>query len=313
MDYTDVIQLARKLLKENPNITVAEMLHLLHISHNDPKRCIYSTYDVLKPTLSELCSAAVKEFKQPLISKADLKDALKECGFSESDMDKQIQACYPDDKRYAIVLSGSSHDRPRTVCNAAYNVGTGDFTVEGWVKPLSGGGTILSRKPTPGCWGNGGFLLVLKPDGVIKLATDDGMGFYEVNSEAVAAYDGNYHHVLGLRRGETLEVYFDFKKLAVTERTDRHSGLDINNSLGVTIGATEQVQEPYNYFNGNIGECRMWKIAKTYNDKTDWANTDYTDTDIIGMWGFWCKSGNDYSATANMLPVTGCQFEEWSL
>ena len=153
----------------------------------------------------------------------------------------------------------------------------------------------------------------MKPDGTIKLATDDGIGFYEVNSEPVAVYDGAYHHILGLRQGKALKIYVDFKEIHITPKTNRHPGLNINNTLGITAGAVEQRQEPYNYFNGCIGECRLWKKAKTYSSKEDWANTDYISSDLIGMWGFWGKSGTDYSETNNPLDITEVQFERWEL
>lgn len=309
----DAILLTKQLLEDNPNITIQEMMHQLHLSGYGAKRSIFAIYEVLKPVLKELCETAVKEYRQPLVSRETLKNALLECSFSESDIDSEIQECYPDPARYAVVLRADSHERPYAAHNTVYNVGSGDFAVEGWVKPETGGGTIVSRKPTAGGSGNGGFLLVLKPDGVIKLATDDGIGFYEVNSSAVNAYDGKFHHILGRRSGKTLEIYFDFTKVDVTERTNRYSGLNINNGLSMTVGATEQIQEPYNYFNGAIGECRVWKTAKIYTDQREWENTDWVDSDLIGMWGFWQKSGEDYSDTANKLHVSNCRFETWSL
>lgn len=308
-----ILILAKELLKDNPQITPAEMFHKLHLSGYGVDRTVFAVYSVLKPELDELCEAAVMEYKQPLVTKEALREALTSCGFASADIENVISQKYPQDTaRYAVVLSEKTRC-PATSYNNAYNIGCGDFTVEAWVKPSGGGGTILSRKPTEGGSYNGGFLLVLKPDGTIKLATDDGMGFYEVNSEPANVYDGRYHHILGSRQGETLKIYVDFEEIRATVRTNRFPDLNINNALGITVGAVEQMQEIYNYFNGSIGECRLWKKAVTYSSKNEWADTDYIASDLTGMWGFWNKSGTDYSETANNLNVTGFQFERWEL
>lgn len=308
-----ILNLAKELLKENPQITPEEMFHKLHLSGYGVDRTVFAVYSVLKTGLEELCEAAVTEYKQPLVTKPALRDALAACGFAPEDIEDVIAQKYPKDTaRYAVVLSGKAR-RPVTAGSSAYNIGCGDFTVEAWVKPAGGGGTILSRKPTEGGFYNGGFLLVLKPDGTIKLATDDGMGFYEVNSEPAAVYDGAYHHILGLRQGDALKIYVDFKEIRTAVRTNRYPCLNVNNNLGITAGAVEQIQEPYNYFNGCIGECRLWKKAVTYPAKEEWANTDYIAPDLMGMWGFWGKSGTDYSEVNNQLDVTGVQMESWEL
>ena len=306
------IEYAEQLLKQNPEITPEEMLHEFHITNYDIKRSIFAVCTVRKCELNQMCGIAIKEYKQPLISKQTLKEALLSCEFLEKDIEQSITSQYPDNTRYACVFQSKNKQRVSTKMLANYNVGNGDFTVECWIKPNSGGGTMISRKATEGGYNNGGFLFVLKPDGVLKLATDDGMGFYEINTSKVNAYDGKYHHVLGLRRGDELEIYFDFCKVQSSVRTNRFSKLNINNCLGITIGSVEQNQEPYNYFNGNIGECRIWKIAKTYKDRIEWENIDYINSNLIGMWGFWNKLGEDYSS-ANTMNVDGCQFEAWKV
>lgn len=305
---------AKKLLKENPNITPEEMFHRLHVSGYDAVRTVYAVYTVLQTPLDSLCRITVKEYRQPLIGKDSLCKALEGCGFAAEDVKKEVENAYPaDTARYAVCLSGNG-GRPHTVCNPAYDIGTGDFTAEGWVKPASGGGTLLSRKPTDGGWGNGGFLLVLKPDGTIKLATDDGMGFYEINTEPVKKlYDGGFHHILGRRKSGVLEIYVDFVKIDAQVRTDRFADLDINNRLGITVGAVEQRQEPYNELSGRVGECRIWNRAVSYASKKEWADTDYVTPGIIAMWGFWGKSGDDYSEVSNALDVGGFSFEPWTL
>lgn len=309
----NVLAQARGLLRDNPNITPEELFHRLHVSGYDAVRVVYAVYTVLQTPLDALCRIAVKEYRQPLVGKDSLRRALESCGFAAEDIKKAVEEAYPGDTaRYAVCFSDGT-DRPRTVRHAAYDIGTGDFTVEGWVKPASGGGTLLSRKPTEGCRGNGGFLLVLKPDGVIKLATDDGMGFYEINTVPVKLYDGRFHHILGRRKSSVLEIYVDFVKMDAQVRTNRYAGLNINNHLGITVGAVEQEQELYNHLRGSVGECRVWNRAVSYASKEEWADTDYITSGLIGMWGFWNQSGEDYSQVSNALNIGGCSFEAWTL
>lgn len=306
------LEFARKLLMENPGITPEEMFHKLHVSGYGADRAIYAVFSILKQPLEKLCSVAVAEYKQPLVPKGMLQKALVNCGFSNEEVEKAISSAYPTDTaRYALVLSGTSNP-PKAHANAAYSIGTGDFTIEAWIKPNPGGGTVLSQKATEGGWMNGGFLLVIKPDGVIKLATDDGMGFYEINSSAVNLFDGKYHHVLGLRRKDVLEIYVDFAKVNAQVRTNRYSPLDITNRLGITVGATEQSQEQFRYYSGSVGECRIWNKAISYSSREAWAATDYITPGLIAMWGFWNRGGEDYSSTGNDLPISGYSFESWT-
>lgn len=307
----DVIQYVENILRDDPSITPEEMLHNLHCSNYSFNDCITAVEHFFHSTADEMCVMAVSEFKHPLVTKDALTSALLSVGISQTDADKAVQKNYPSDtNRYALSLTDSS--LVSMPYSDAYNVGTGDFTVEAWICKTGNGGTIVSRKPTEGCAGNGGFLLVIKSDGSIKLATDDGYGFYEINSDIVSGiFDGKYHHVLGLRRNSELEIYVDFKKISSTPRTNRFPGLNINNSLRLAVGCTDQIQEPYNHYTGKIGEIRLWSKAKTYTDKNDWENTDYISLGLIGMWAFNQKQGEDYSSVNNPASFQNVEFETW--
>lgn len=307
----ELLKLAKKLLEELPAITPEEMLHRLHISGYDVARASYAVRHVLKTPLNALCRAALQEYRHPLVKREVLLQAMEYCGFPSKDAKEAVDAVYPDDTaNYAVCLTKGS-GRPRTKPDASYNLGIGDFTAEAWVKPACGGGTLLSRKPTAGGYRNGGFLLVLKPDGVIKLATDDGVGFYEINTVPVSLCDGIFHHVLGRRIDGKLEVYVDFAKVDAQVRTNRFAGLNIDNELGITVGAVEQQQEPYNELTGSVGECRLWNRAVAYTSREEWEQTDYVSPGLIGLWSFCGRTGADDSETNNPLDTDGCAFETW--
>ncbi len=142
----------------------------------------------------------------------------------------------------------------------SYNVGVGDFTVSAMVQ-TNGPGTVMSRKGTEGGSGNGGFLLVIKEKGVIKFATDDGSGFYEVNSGPTTIFDGEHHAIAGVRISGQLKIYLDGKELSVTPRSNKDTPLNTNNTLPMMIGATEQQQEPYNQYSGIVMNAGFWSCA----------------------------------------------------
>ncbi|HYD99621.1 MAG TPA: LamG-like jellyroll fold domain-containing protein [Alphaproteobacteria bacterium] len=144
----------------------------------------------------------------------------------------------------------------------AFNFGAGDLTVEAWIKSFSGG-TVVARKGTEGGPGNGGFLLVVRPDGTLKFATDNGFGFFEADSVPVAVIDGVWHHVAAVRQGATITIYVDGEPVQATYRGNAGPPLDVNNGLRLTIGTADQVQEPYRAFNGALAEIRLWSRARS--------------------------------------------------
>lgn len=310
MNMMDVISYANKLIKENSTITAEEMMHNLHCANYKLSDCLSAVKRFFSLSADEAAKLAIHDFKHPLVGKEELVTAMVTIGYQQKDAETAVNAYYPEDtNRYVLKLSSESLVTAPSV--SQYNLGRGDFTVEAWICTQKGG-TVISRKPTPGCSRNGGFLLVIKADATIKLATDDGFGFYEINSEPInSLFDGSFHHVLGIRRNSELEVYVDFKKVASTVRTNRYAGLNINNSIRLAVGFTDQVQEEYNHFTGKIGEIRIWSMAKTYKDQDEWENTDYVVPGLIGMWSFFEKGKSDYSVVSNEMQIEKAEFVIW--
>lgn len=306
----DVVDYAEELIVENPDITAEEMMHNLHCANYGLSDCLLAVKRFFSLSADEIAKMAIYEFKHPLVEKEELVTAMETVGYPQKDTENAVNAYYPKDtKRYALNFSAESLVTASFV--SQYNLERGDFTVEAWICTQKGG-TVISRKPTPGCDGNGGFLLVVKADMSIKLATDDGYGFYEINTNPVSSlFDGSFHHVLGLRRNSKLEIYVDFKKIPAEVRTNRFAGLNIDNSIRLAIGFTDQIQEEYNHFTGKIGEIRIWSIAKTYDDQAEWNDTDYVTPGLIGMWPFSEKRCADYSAVNNEIKAENVGFEAW--
>lgn len=189
--------------------------------------------------------------------------------------------------------------------DAAYDFGSNNFTAEAWIKP-TGAGTIISRKSTQGDIGNGGFLLVLKPDGVFKLATDNGLGFFEVDSQATSVFNGAWHHIAGVRDGANLYLYLDGALLNSTPRGNATPPLNVSNNLRMVIGATDQSQEPYIHYAGLICQVRAWSIARSQAQIVASMTTELNSHEL-GLVGYWKfdSNGNDASSIQNNAVPNG--------
>jgi YD repeat-containing protein len=194
--------------------------------------------------------------------------------------------------------------------NAAYQLGKGDFTLEAWVRVAQpgSGGTLIARKGTEGgAPGRGGFLLVLQPDGSLKLATDDGYGFAEVVSAATAAADGAWHHVAGVRRGAQLELLLDGRPLTVEPRGNRPPPLDVSCSEPLTLAAALQESERHRFLSGQLDAVALWLGARSREQIAADANTHLSGREpgLIGLWSFDFRDGRDSSPTRNAAAVVG--------
>nr|WP_325287621.1 LamG-like jellyroll fold domain-containing protein [uncultured Bacteroides sp.] len=298
-----VLDYALELLENNPNITPQEMAHNLHVTGYAANDIVLALYKLLEISADENVLVMVAELRHPLVPSIMLIEALKQCPYSMSEIQCAIDKHYPKDAAFygAILGNGDAFSASNI---PAYGFGINDFTIEAFIKPKSSG-TIISKKPSAGCQGNGGFLLVLKNSGIVKFATDDGLGFYEVNSEKVSAFDGKWHHVLAYRKNSELEIYWDFKRLSVTPRTNRFPGLNVTNNIRLLVGMTDQIQEEFNYFSGSIGEIRLWNKVKNYKDMKEWNNTDWIETGLVGLWDFMGKRIQDISSKSNALTSIG--------
>lgn len=191
----------------------------------------------------------------------------------------------------------------------AYQLGTGDFTVQAWLRTAaqSGSGTIISRKDTGGGQGNGGFLLVLRPDGSVKLATDNGFGYSQGTTGPTGASDGRWHHVAGVRQGATISIYVDGLAVVTTVSGNAAPPLDIGNGLPLSLGTVQQAQEPYRQFTGDLAAVTFWNIARdAATIQSDMHSVlAGTEPGLIGLWPFSFRNGIDLSPSSNTAVAAG--------
>lgn len=184
--------------------------------------------------------------------------------------------------------------------NSAYNFGLGDFTITA-IFQTTQPGTVVSRKSTEGGSPDyAGWLLVLKPNGVFKMATDNGFGFYEVNSQATNALNGQWHSVAIIRKNGAISIFFDGVLINITPNSSLPTPLNISNSRRVVIGNCDQQQEPYRQFVGIIEDVTIWNRAL---DEAEIQRTRFNEVtpNDQGLVGFWKLDQNfdDSSPTRN--------------
>ena len=255
-------------------------------------------------TALDMGKMLVAEYNNPALSRTDTQDALMACGYAQTDVDSTLDQIFGSQSEYAASIQNNAF--LAAPANGAYNFSTGDFTLESWVKP-NGPGTIIARKGGPGGPGNGGFLLVLRRDSTFKLATDNGYGFYEIDSVATNVFDGKWHHIAGIRQNATLLLYLDGNPLNGSIRNNAQTPLNVNNGLRLLIGATDQYQEEFIHYSGLVDEVRVWNCARSQNDiKTCMSQKlSGSEAGLVGYWNFANQDGTDSSPIHNNMQPQG--------
>jgi hypothetical protein len=191
--------------------------------------------------------------------------------------------------------------------NALYNFGVGDFTIESWVLPVSPG-PIVSKKPTPGGANNGGYLFYVNVDGSMSFITDSGFGYYLINTAQSNVMNGVWHHVAAVRQSGVMKVYLDGVLLASTVVSSAPSPLNVNNSIRLCVGATDQTSQPNQRYSGLIDDLRIWNVARTVDDIQDNMMFQITgaEANLVAYWGFDAGLlGIDLSNTRNNASTIG--------
>jgi hypothetical protein len=184
--------------------------------------------------------------------------------------------------------------------HGAYNFGVGDFSVTALFQTTAPG-TLVSRKSTeggsPAC---AGWLVVLNPNGSFTFPTDNGYGYYVINSAPSSALDSHWHHVAAIRRAGHLEVWLDGIRLESRPAFTLRTPLNVTSHQRVLIGGTDQRQQPYNQFVGTIEDVTLWNCAIGAEQMAASMFNGLTGQES-GLVGFWPmdRSFADRSRTGN--------------
>lgn len=180
----------------------------------------------------------------------------------------EVELLNSADGRNALSVTGNN---VVTADNGDLAVGSGDFTVEAWVKIdalTNGWNTILASRP----WDAGfsdAYAMGVAPDGSIAIYT---ASFFPVRTGANAFPLGVWNHVAWVRTGTTLKIYLNGTHLAYGEVANNFSRTTF------TVGGNPNGGYP---LNGAIRNVRITKAARY---------TDYFTPPSINL-----KVSNDFS------------------
>ncbi|HSZ72230.1 MAG TPA: LamG-like jellyroll fold domain-containing protein, partial [Cytophagaceae bacterium] len=167
-------------------------------------------------------------------------------------------------------------DRVTVPHNNAYNIGSGDFTIEALVNIAAGAGgnlPILSQRT--GAFD--GFLIYVY--GNQLLLQMNGVPNY-LSSSFTSIRDGHCHHVAISRSGTAITFYVDGNSVGTAA-----SGRSLNSTGPLYIGYDSYDQSS---FDGSINEVRFWNIARSAADIAANATSSLSasSTGLIGLWRF---------------------------
>jgi hypothetical protein len=166
--------------------------------------------------------------------------------------------------------SGDWIDTPDS---ADFDVSSGDFTVDFWVR-RTGTGThyVFAQCDSSPSAASTSIGMYFDSSHKPRMVVYSGSTAYSTSAGATAvAVDGSFHHIACVRHGNTLTIYLD----GTAQGTADVTGVTVNNSSNkFTIGRVGE--NDGNYFNGFIDEFRFSKgIARWATDFTP-PTSEYT-------------------------------------
>jgi beta-lactamase regulating signal transducer with metallopeptidase domain len=143
--------------------------------------------------------------------------------------------------------------------------GTGDFTISAWIKTTDAGGETVFAKGGDQIGGIRYRLFVETT--AVKILVDDDINKHDPQGD-IPVLDGQWHHLVGMRVGDTLRLYIDgVEDQGVT--THGESTLPATYDLSGTsqhnayIGAVTDHRDGslYKFFAGTIDDVRIYDLA----------------------------------------------------
>jgi hypothetical protein len=169
--------------------------------------------------------------------------------------------------------------------NSMFNFGTGNFSVEGWIKT-----TNTATEVVVGSMQTGDFWL----------GVENNKAVFSISGTATASSiivnDGQWHHIAGVRNSGTISIYVDG---GLSNRTANSSTFTLT-SNPVTIGG---FADSY-YFNGSIDEVRIWNRALPQTEIQNTMNCEL-DASQTGLLAYYKFNSADSSTITSLKDSSG--------
>ncbi len=158
--------------------------------------------------------------------------------------------------------------------STSLNLGTGDFTVEAWIKTRSS--ASLSRVVTKIPDGGNGFDLDVSSGkaGIFIRDQSQLLPNFVFPQSTTMINDNNWHHIAGVREGDIARIYVDGIEGQSATGADN---LNINNGQTLDIGRWYQEDFP---LDGQIDEVRLWNRALCQAEIQAQMNCSFPDQKV---------------------------------
>ena len=149
-------------------------------------------------------------------------------------------------------------------------MGSGDFTIETWIKTLdsTNAGQIVGTYPVVGTTITPFYFLALSAPGKVRAFMRDSDSDSAACTSITQINDDQWHYITGVRRGNTIYIYVD--SIEENSNTNNNVG-STDNSYDNAIGRHSSTGA----YSGLIDEVRISNNART----TDWINTSFNNQD----------------------------------
>lgn len=215
---------------------------------------------------------------------ADRRTAVEEYIFLEMPAPKLAYALLTGDiPGFALKLSSASSQMVTIAHTASMDVITADWTVEAWYKPTSfpSGEPCIVSRVYPAASGTVPFKLEVDASAAVR-AGFFSAGWYEATTAAAALQAGTSYHLVGIKRGTTLEVWINGSLIASTPGVP--AATPVNNTSDIRIGRRWDSAE---YLDGLVDGVRIYSRALSVTEVAQHAQSIFSnETGLIGKWNF---------------------------
>jgi hypothetical protein len=158
----------------------------------------------------------------------------------------------------SLLLDGNG-DYITTVAHADLNVGSGNYTIDCWIRRNSSGVTydlICGQRPVADTYTDMSHVIELTNANKLNGGFLASSSEYKTAGTGTITADNTWHHIALVRNGNTLTSYID----GVADGTKDVTGLTANSSVSnFSIGRMGMKDVADNYFDGWIDEFRFSK------------------------------------------------------
>ena len=209
--------------------------------------------------------------------------------------------------------------------DSIYDLHEFHFTVEAWIMPQNSGVIVTNKAAGGGYSEYGGFTFSVSTDGRLRLSEDNGFAYYAVNSVPITRlFDGNWHHVAGMRHFPDLSLYVDGEQVTVqVDSSGDASTMDLQQAgpFGVACNPSYDtmsgVNSPSSLLAGYLAEVRLWKRPFTLQALQANMVQRLTGHEpaLVALWAFADGTANDLTgahngtAYAGLFPASTCPID----